>query len=137
MELPGAGQSVQLQPYSLDAEEMNTCTFFWPPRETSPNWRGHWSTKARAVKKYRRDCWLIALGAKLAVDWEGYIHVHMAFLPPNNRVRDKDNLQASAKALLDGLADALGVNDSRFFVYSTIGMCRKGGAVAVALSRGV
>ena len=115
----------------------NTVTFFWPPRELSPNVRIHWATKARAVKKYRRDCCLLAKGAKLVVDWDGDIHVHLAFLPPTNRRRDKDNLQASMKAGLDGLADALGVNDSRFYVYSTIGLCRKGGAVIVALSRGV
>ena len=116
---------------------MNTCTFFWPPRECSPNWRGHWATKARAVKKYRRDCWLLALGAKLAVDWPGEIHVHLGFSPASNRRRDVDNLVASLKSGLDGLADALGVDDSRFLVHSAVLPSRKGGAVVVALSRGV
>jgi crossover junction endodeoxyribonuclease RusA len=115
----------------------SAATFDWPPKALSPNARGHWSKRAKAVKTYRKDCYILALMQKLSVDWEGDIHVHLAFLPPDNRVRDKDNLQASTKALLDGMADALGVNDSRFFIYSTIGMCRKGGAVMVFLSNGV
>lgn len=112
---------------------MNACTFFWPPRECSPNWRGHWAPKARAVKKYRRDCWLIALGAKLAVDWEGEIHVHLGFSPASNRRRDRDNLEASMKSGMDGLADALGVDDSRFRLDSEILPCTKGGKVVVRI----
>ncbi len=108
----------------------------WPDKALSPNSRGHWAQRAKAAKKYRQDCFYLARIAWVGVpSWDGPIHVHLAFLPPDNRIRDRDNLQASAKALLDGLADALGVNDSRFYVYSTLGLCRKGGAIIVALER--
>lgn len=40
----------------------------------------------------------------------------MDFLPPDRRRRDMDNLLASCKGLLDGIADALGVDDSRFAI---------------------
>lgn len=40
--------------------------------------------------------------------------VHLEFYPPNKRSRDWDNLLASMKSGLDGLADGLGVNDSLF-----------------------
>jgi crossover junction endodeoxyribonuclease RusA len=40
--------------------------------------------------------------------------VHLHFVPPDRRRRDLDNLIASMKAGLDGLADALGVDDSRW-----------------------
>lgn len=116
---------------------MNAVTFFWPPRECNPNWSGHWATKAKAVKRYRRDCWLMALGARLCVDWEGDIHLHMAFSPPDKRRRDDDNMLAACKSLRDGLADALQINDNRFRLHSAVLPSRKGGAVIVVLSKGL
>ncbi|MCR4304952.1 MAG: hypothetical protein NUV63_12150 [Gallionella sp.] len=114
-----------------------TAQFDWPPKALSPNARCHWAKKAKAVKGYRKDCHILALMQKLAVDWEGDIHLHMAFSPPDNRRRDDDNMLASCKALRDGLADALEIDDSRFRLHSAVLPSRKGGAVVVALSRGV
>ena len=114
-----------------------TATFDWPPKALSPNARGHWSKRAKAVKGYRKDCMILALMQKLNVYWEGEIHLHMAFSPPDNRRRDDDNMIASCKALRDGLADALGIDDSRFRLHSAVLPSRKGGAVVVVLSRGV
>lgn len=45
---------------------------------------------------------------------DGRLHVTVEFVPPDRRHRDRDNMLASIKSGLDGLADALGVNDSRF-----------------------
>ena len=42
------------------------------------------------------------------------LRVTLTFYPPNKRDRDWDNLLASMKSGLDGLADGLGVNDSLF-----------------------
>ena len=108
-------------------------SLFWPPRETSPNWRGHWATKARSVKKYRRDCWLIALGAGVRVDWEGDIHLGITFHPPSRRRYDQDNLIASLKSGLDGLADALKVNDTRSRIHAAMGHPEKGGKVFITI----
>jgi crossover junction endodeoxyribonuclease RusA len=87
----------------------------WPiMRELSPNWRGHWSGKARAKKKLRAAWAGAALeqGARrLMVD---ALTVRLVFVPPDKRARDLDNLLASCKAGLDGLADVLGVDDSRW-----------------------
>lgn len=44
-----------------------------------------------------------------------------------------DNCIAAMKAGLDGLADVLGVDDSRWELVATIGEPRKGGAVAVTV----
>jgi crossover junction endodeoxyribonuclease RusA len=38
----------------------------------------------------------------------------IAFLPPDNHRRDLDNMIASFKAGLDGLSDAIGIDDSEF-----------------------
>jgi crossover junction endodeoxyribonuclease RusA len=45
---------------------------------------------------------------------EGKIPVEITFYPPDKRHRDADNMVASIKAGIDGLADALKVNDKRF-----------------------
>ena len=42
------------------------------------------------------------------------IPVSIVFVSPDKRHRDLDNCLAAAKAQLDGIADALGVNDKRF-----------------------
>lgn len=42
------------------------------------------------------------------------IPVSIVFVAPDRRHRDLDNCLAAAKSQLDGIADALGVNDKRF-----------------------
>jgi crossover junction endodeoxyribonuclease RusA len=58
----------------------------------------------------------------------------VTFQPPDKRRRDRDNLQASLKAHFDGIADALGVNDSLFVPTYAIGEPVKGGAVRVEIT---
>lgn len=114
---------------------MNTVTLGWPPRECSPNWRGHWSKKAKAAKAYRLDCFYLAKEAKLAIDFEGPIHLWISFNKPSRRAMDEDNMIASMKSGLDGLAEALKVNDSRFVLHPFVSD-RIAGSVEVRLSRG-
>lgn len=45
---------------------------------------------------------------------EGYIPLSLLFLTPDKHARDLDNMLAASKALIDGMARALGVDDSRF-----------------------
>lgn len=90
-------------------------TFPWMPKALNPNQRLHWSAKSKAAKAYRMTCFTLALEAGLrGVDWEGDIHLWIDYFPPDRRHRDQDNMIASCKALFDGLADALSVNDKRF-----------------------
>jgi crossover junction endodeoxyribonuclease RusA len=94
---------------------MNTVKLPWPPKELSPNSTLHWSKKVKKKKEYRTACWALTLEAKLvAPPGEGKIPVEITFYPPDKRHRDADNMVASIKAGLDGLADALKVNDKRF-----------------------
>ncbi len=87
----------------------------WPPPELSPNSRTHWSPKARAAGRYRFICATLtrtkAGERQFAI---GRIPVTLEFVPPDRRRRDVDNMLAAMKAGLDGVADALRVNDSRF-----------------------
>lgn len=89
----------------------------WPAKILHPNARPHWANKARATKEARRIGYFLALAAsreRPSSSWPERIQVKLTFHPPSNRTRDRDGLLANCKAYLDGVADALGVNDSRF-----------------------
>lgn len=114
----------------------------WPPAALSSNARLHWRKLAAAKKSYRIECW----GAALEVDTkgrqrlrplpDGELRVALEFRPPDRREYDKDNLLSRMKAGLDGLADALQVNDRRFsFPVGSMGRVVKGGAVVVEIGR--
>ncbi|MEW6460392.1 MAG: endodeoxyribonuclease RusA [Pseudomonadota bacterium] len=105
----------------------------WPVSALSPNARGHWSKRSRAAKAYRMQCFLFARKAGLVAP-AGRILLQLEFLPPTARRRDDDNLLASFKAGRDGLADALGIDDSVFVSQVQIGTVHPGGAVRVTLS---
>lgn len=86
----------------------------WPPSALSPNHRGHWAQLAKAKKAYRTECaWQAkAQGARrLTAD---RLAVSFTFYPPSRRRMDLDNAIARLKAGIDGLADVLGVDDSRW-----------------------
>lgn len=69
---------------------------------------------ARAKKAYKTVCmWhAIAQGAK-RIDAES-LHVHITFFKPSRRAMDLDNCLSQMKAGLDGLAEVLGVDDSKW-----------------------
>lgn len=106
----------------------------WPLRELSPNARCHWAVKASAVKRARiQAAWATREQTKPQPSWQG-ASVSYTFNPPDSRRRDRDNLIASMKAATDGIADALGVDDSKFETSYRIGSPIKGGAVLVTIS---
>lgn len=86
----------------------------WPPKDLSPNARVHWSRRAKAARAYRSACFWLTKRDCLRPAPDGRLHVTIEFIPPDRRQRDRDNLLASIKSGLDGFAEALGVNDSRF-----------------------
>lgn len=108
----------------------------WPPRELSPNARQHYHAAARAKKAYRARCGAIATqaGGRVLAGCAGRLRVHLAFFPPDRRPRDWDNLLASMKSGLDGLADATGVDDSRWSLSFELGEPVPGGQVLVTFT---
>lgn len=87
----------------------------FPPVELSPDSRKHRAVMARAKKVYRASsrlyCFQALKGRKVQAD---RVVVTLVFYPPDKRRRDKDNLLARMKAGIDGIADAVGIDDSRF-----------------------
>ena len=105
----------------------------WPAKVLSPNARVHWAVKSKAVKLSRAAAfYFVRAVERAALPWDR-VKVRMEFLPPDKRRRDRDNLIASMKAATDGIADAIGIDDSRFETTYSIGEPIKGGAVIVTL----
>ena len=99
-------------------------TLQWPHKDLSPNSRCHWSKRAKHTKISRRAAYYETAKA-LEETWFAFgaevpagemVSVHMAFIPPDKRRRDGHNLASSMKGAIDGIADALGIDDSRFLV---------------------
>lgn len=94
---------------------MLTLTLPWPPRALNPNTRhAHWSKLATAKRRYRAACAIAARSQGVGATQAKEIAVSLVFVPPDRRARDLDNLIASMKAGLDGLADVLELDDSRW-----------------------
>lgn len=95
----------------------------WPPKELLPNKAhrryGHFGYKRKA-KIARTLAWGLtaqALGPLLRqYKADGDIVLRYQFQPPMRagKAADEDNVMAALKPYRDGIADALGVNDSRF-----------------------
>ena len=80
-----------------------------PPKELSPNHRGHWREIAPIRRDYRELCRLLAQnmmqhGGKYPLP--GPVVAEVTFTFPNRRRRDQDNALAALKACWDGLVDA-------------------------------
>lgn len=103
----------------------------WPPSVLSPNARTHWSKRASAAKKYRAEACLMANAMGCRALGCDSLTVEITFCPPDKRRRDVDNMLASIKSGLDGIADATGVDDSTWHYGITRGDPVKGGAVLV------
>ena len=89
-------------------------TLPFPPSELSPNSRMHWSVLAKIKKAYREACWSCTLGQNKDPVPDGDLKLELLFVKPSRRVMDRDNLLARMKSGLDGVDDALKINDNRF-----------------------
>jgi crossover junction endodeoxyribonuclease RusA len=108
----------------------------WPDPCLSPNARGHWGAKSRAVKAARAYACFVAKKAGVVVVPEGPVALAITFRPPDRRGRDMDNAIASCKAIFDGLADAMQVNDNRFRLSFVWGLPASPGRVDIVVGGG-
>lgn len=105
----------------------------WPATALSSNARLHWSLKANAVAKARRDAFFAAKAAGVFRDDRAVLR--FAYHPPSRHHRDVQNMPAMLKASIDGIADAMGCDDYGFRPRfpDRFGPPRPGGAVIVTI----
>ena len=111
----------------------------WPDRSLHPNARVHFMVLAKAKKAARTAAYLAVKQqwAGLVLPETGRLHLWIDFMPPDRRRRDDDGLLASVKAHRDGIADALGIDDSRFVSHPWVkDEVRKGGQVVIKITGG-
>lgn len=115
---------------------MNIAQFFlpWPDKRLSPNATGHWSSLHKAKRKAKNDAYWSVKEAGIGVIEADHITVRYSFFPPSHRAYDMDNLIASMKSAQDGIALAIGIDDSKFHLeISPRGPVERNGMVKVEL----
>jgi crossover junction endodeoxyribonuclease RusA len=105
----------------------------WYSPDLHPNTRTHWAARARAAKKARRDAAILAKAAGFKEIEADRIRVTAVFSPPSKIRRDADGMLSSIKSALDGIADVIGVDDSKFEFVVVKDEPRKGGNVRIEL----
>lgn len=93
---------------------MSSITVSWPARVLSPNVSAHGARKGAARRVQREEAYWLTKEAKIAIPDHVPVRIRLDAFPRHERKRDYDNLLASCKGALDGLAKALGVDDSIF-----------------------
>lgn len=113
----------------------------WFDSALRPNARVHWSAKAKAAKVARSYACRVAAVAgydqRTFAGYDGRIHVWIDFYAKTRNYPDHDNALSACKAYLDGIADALGVNDKRFVPHPFVkDETIKGGKIVMRLTKG-
>lgn len=118
---------------------MITITLPWPDSRLNPNRKnGKAWMSVKTVKDAARDGAFVAARNgvpqcfKLDVDKD--VPLSIVFHAPDFRARDLDNLLAACKPALDGVARALGIDDSKFHPLTlSRGQKVAGGQIVVVL----
>lgn len=106
----------------------------WPARDLHPNARVHWAVRAKAAKAARLNAAWSAKAAGFGRMEAEAIQATVIFTPPDNRNRDEDGMLTSCKAYLDGIADVIGVDDSKWRLSIRRETPRQPGGVRVELA---
>lgn len=99
----------------------------------------HWGFSHPAKVAQHDEAYLLTRQAIVTSGFEAdaqrKYRVEMEFNPPDKRRRDVSNLHAACKAMLDGIAEAMGIDDSRFVQHEQrMGDMHRIGRVVVKVS---
>ena len=95
----------------------------------------HWAQKARVAKKYKADCYILTKQSSVELPKTDKLHLFVDLYQPDHRHRDQDNMESALKSAYDGIANALGVNDSRFVIHPFVrDEIVKGGKVVITIT---
>ena len=94
---------------------MIAVTVSWPARPLWQNARVHWTKRAAATRAARWEA-----KAATMVQTRDYVEAPVRIIvrvyPPSRRRMDMANVIGALKASIDGIADALGIDDSQFLI---------------------
>jgi crossover junction endodeoxyribonuclease RusA len=89
---------------------MITIELPWPSPLLSSNARVHYMARATATKDAKHVAWWRTRAVTGTLPAQT-LPVTITFHPPNNRRRDRHNCQDMVKAAIDGVAQAIGIDD--------------------------
>jgi crossover junction endodeoxyribonuclease RusA len=101
----------------------------WPHRDLSPNARKDRRAATSVRKAARSEGWAEVKRTRVVISETA--HMEITFYPPDRRRRDLDNLLASIKPHLDGMAKAANVDDAGWSFTIRKGKPIKSGAVMI------
>ena len=134
---PAISARIRRECATLSVREF-TVELSFPAPELMQNRREgrHWHYAHGAKVAQRQEAYLLARQAITQSGFEAHpdarYRVEMVFCPPDNRRRDVSNLHAAMKAALDGLAEAMEIDDSAFAQHEQcMGAMRHRGCVIV------
>ncbi len=104
----------------------------WPPSCLSPNSRTDRRKSAAPRAKYRDDAMLVSRSHRA----DYHPNLIITFHAPDKRRRDLDNMLASIKSGLDGVAKGIGVDDADWSLTIRKGSPTPGGAVTIRFDPG-
>lgn len=109
----------------------------WPPSSLSGHAKGHWRGKSTVTAQHRgwAKAAALAAGARRLVLPVGDIAIRFVFIPPDRR-GDRTNYPNRLKPAIDGIAEALRVNDRRFLPSYEFREPEKPGKVIVIIGEG-
>lgn len=101
--------------------------------------RGHWAKTAERKKiarvRARRATEEALRKSRVKISKDAKVRVELVFHPPLlKRRRDLQNLIGASKYAVDGIADAIGIDDSEFKLSFDWGEPVEGGATVVTIS---
>lgn len=109
----------------------------WFDKCLMPNNRAHRMQKANARKQARADCYMLTKSKLATLDFKpptGRLAISIMFHEPDRRGRDADGCLSAIKGHLDGVADALGIDDRQFRpITIDFGEVTKGGKIILEI----
>lgn len=106
----------------------------FPPSTLSGHAKGNWHGKSSVTKQWREKAAEEVKKVRFPPFADGDIHVSVTFYPPDRR-GDRVNFPNRMKPVFDGIADALGVNDSRFIPHYHFCAPEKPGRIEIRIGQ--
>lgn len=118
-------------------------TLDYPDKRLSQNARIHWAVRSKITKAARQEAhWTVKYEAERAgVSLDQLprpVPIQVFVFPPDRRRRDLQNVIGALKASMDGVSDALGVDDAFFAIRwpEQFSAPVKNGAVIITIGEG-